>query len=88
MSDAKIPNDFSALNPNVLKNISPPQINISQPSIPKFNVASENDCSLYEVCSKLQIANHNICSSGGDKRLRCTFGEQRIILLLSQNQNE
>ena len=71
----------------ILKNQTPlAQFNIEQPTIPKLpsKHGEGEDCSNLEFCSKLDIAVEQICTTnGGHQRERCSFGNTRIIKLIS-----
>ncbi|MHB8125806.1 MAG: hypothetical protein ACYDEJ_09255 [Desulfitobacteriaceae bacterium] len=45
---------------------------------------AEDNCPNIELCNNLKISQENICTKGSDKRLMCSFGESRIIMLLAR----
>lgn len=71
----------------ILKTQSPlTQFNIEQPTMPKFpsRYGEGEDCVYLDFCSKLDIAVEQICTANGEyQRERCSFGDTRIIKILS-----
>ena len=44
----------------------------------------DKDCPNYDLCTNLNISEPSICTKGSDSRYMCSFGESRIIMLLSR----
>ena len=70
----------------ILKNQSLRQVNIDPPTMPKFpsRFGEGEDCINLEFCSKLNITVEQICTANGEyQRERCSFGNTRVIKILS-----
>jgi len=84
-----LPNNLPKITPEMLeniKNIQFPNINIpvQQPNVTKPNFEADQDCPYTSICENLNITERKICYVGADTRNQCSFGESRIILLLSK----
>ena len=95
MDEFKFPN---GLNQDILKNIKMPSMSelLKNQSLPQYNIAPTptfklpsqygegEDCKNIEFCSKLDLTVDEICTANGEfKKERCSFGDTRIIKLIS-----